>query len=117
MKKVILVLLVIFSLFIFTVPAYAETCDDCKKTFCETCGQELPENEICETCGQEIKEENIETNPIIIRTCNECGMALLDIEMGTCENCQKEEFTSDFLFYFLLFFMLGSPSLLFTCRS
>ena len=66
MKKIILVLLVILSLFIFTVPTYAETCDDCKKTFCETCGQELPENKICETCGQEIKEENIETKPIEI---------------------------------------------------
>ena len=87
MKKIILILLVIVSLFIFTVPAYSETCDVCKKTFCETCGQELPENEICETCGQEIKEENIETKPTIIRKCRDCGIALLDTEIGICENC------------------------------
>ena len=87
MKKIILILLVIVSLFIFTVPAYAETCDNCKKTFCETCGQELPKNEICETCGQELKEENIETKPIVIRKCRDCGIALLDTEIGICENC------------------------------
>ena len=110
MKKVILVLLVIFSLFIFTVPAYAETCDDCKKTFCETCGQELPENEICETCGQEIKEENIETKPIEIRKCKDCGIALLDGERSLCEDCDFNVFngiSSDSDKIFIIIFLLG----------
>ena len=117
MKKIILILLVIFSLFIFTVPAYAETCNNCKKTFCETCGQELPENKICEICEQEIKEENIETKPIVIRKCKDCGIALLDGERNLCEDCDFNIFNGISSTYDALFIILLLLGLLFVLST